>query len=83
MIGQAGQREEQIRQTIEVDHEELRHLGFVREVDHAPLRAAAHGAGEVQRGRLGRPRGQHKRAEHGQLLVGRVNDALELGDPCL
>ena len=53
----------------------------LRQVHHAPLGAAADGAGEVERRGLGRAGRQHERAERRQLLVRRIDGPLELGDP--
>jgi hypothetical protein len=79
MVRQAREREQQIGQPVEVDHEPAGHRRLMRQVDHAPLGPAADGAREMERRRLGRARGQHDGLERRQLLVGLIHDPLELG----
>ena len=81
MVREAGQREEQVGEPVEIDEEELRHRFLRGEVHDLSLGAAADGAGEVQRGGLRGAGGQHERRERRQFAVGGIDDALELGDP--
>ena len=48
MIGQSGKREEQVGEAIEIDKERLRHLFFLREGNHAALRATTRCAREME-----------------------------------
>ena len=48
MVGEAGEREEQIRQPVEIDQDLRRDRVVCGERHHAPLGAAANGAREMQ-----------------------------------
>lgn len=80
MIGEAREGEAEIRETIEVDQEERRHLVSAGELDDAALGATADGSRHVQAGGLLGAGREDERLERWQLEICFVDGALELVD---
>src|SRR5215510_4740652 len=80
VIGDAGEREEQIGQTIQVDHDDFGNFCFAGELHDAAFRATTDGARHMQRGGFRRAAGNDERFERLELRIAVVDRALELRD---
>jgi hypothetical protein len=81
MISQTREREQEIREAVEVYQKLGRHVAALGQADHAAFRSAAHRPRQVERDGLGGTRRQHERPERQQLLFRLVHDPLELAHP--
>jgi hypothetical protein len=80
LVREPRQSEEQIGESVEIDHRELRQLDAVLKSYHVPFGAPADGARDVQRSGLRRATGNDERAQWLELRLGVVDRLLELRD---
>src|SRR5215831_516499 len=78
-IEESAGDEQEIRQAVDVLERRRRHLlaRLVGKLDHQPLAAPAHRAGEMQMGGRRRAAGQHERAQRAELGIECVDLLLE------
>jgi ferredoxin/flavodoxin---NADP+ reductase len=82
-IGHARQHEQQVGEAIHVDHHERRKLDLAGHRDNAPFGAPTDGAGDMQRGRFGRPARQDERPQGLELGLAGIDLPFQLCDALL
>src|SRR4051812_17409019 len=76
VVRESRKGEQQVRQPIEIDHENARDLALVREVNHAPFSPPADGAGEMEDSGLRTSSGKDECAERCKFGLGDIDDPL-------
>src|SRR3982751_5704278 len=74
------EHEKEIREAVQVDHNERRNLYLALEVHPPPLGPAAHRAGDVEHGTLATSAGNDERSQRLELLFAVVDRVLQVLD---
>lgn len=82
-VGEPCKCEEQIRQSVQIDDDDLRDLDLALKVNHSPLRATTNRARDVKRRSFRSSARKDERFQRLELAVARVDCQLELGNTIL
>jgi hypothetical protein len=82
-VGQARQGEQQIGQSVEIDHDYLRNFHVTPETDHFTLGPAAHSPRDVKHRSLAAAARNYESFEWLQVSVGVVDGLFELANPAV